>query len=71
MGSDDRSAGSGGEPVESARRGRRQILDRQLARSDEYWARAVTELREGLIGMAAQLDELDRRVRELESGTGP
>ena len=56
---------------ENARRARRQILDRRLARSDEYWARAVIELREGLIGMATQLDELDRRVRDLESGTTP
>ena len=52
---------------DAVRPSRREILDRQLARSDLHWARAVTELRESLIGMAGDLDELEQRVRSLES----
>jgi hypothetical protein len=43
------------------------IVRSQLARTDAEWAKAVSELREVLIGIAGELDLLEARVRELES----
>ena len=43
------------------------IVRAQLARTGVDWAEAVRELREILIGMAAQMDVLNERVRELEA----
>jgi hypothetical protein len=68
MGSMDETSRAGEGTSRSATRpGRRELVAQQLARSDQHWTRAVTELREGLIGMAGELDDLERRVRDLES----
>jgi hypothetical protein len=48
-------------------RSRVDIVRSQLARTDAEWAKAVSELREVLIGIAGELDLLEARVRELES----
>jgi len=45
---------------------RREIVRRGLARSDLDWAKAVTGLREALLGMSGQLDALEQRVADLE-----
>ena len=66
MAAETHPSGAGADGV-SARSTRRALVERHLARSDDYWTRAVIELRESLLEMAGDLDELRRRVRELES----
>ena len=47
--------------------GRAYGVRAQLARTGVDWAEAVRELREVPIGMAAEMDVLDERVRQLEA----
>lgn len=62
------SARESDRPQDSpAKASRRDLVAGHLARSDQYWDKAVTELREALVAMASDVDDLDKRVRDLES----
>jgi hypothetical protein len=42
------------------------IVRAQLDRTNSEWNRATAQLRDVLVGLAGEIDGLDRRVRELE-----
>jgi hypothetical protein len=48
-------------------RTRQEIVRTQLARAGVGVADAVRELREILIGLATEMNALDRRIKELEA----
>jgi hypothetical protein len=48
-------------------RTRQEIVRTQLARAGVGMADALRELREILIGLATEMDALDRRIKELEA----
>ena len=50
-------------------RTRQEIVRAQLARTGVDVTNAIRELREVLIGLAAEIDALDGRVKELERNT--
>ncbi len=44
-----------------------EIVRAQLDRTNVEWNRATAQLREVLVGLASEMDALDRRVSELET----
>lgn len=42
------------------------IVRAQLDRTNTEWNRATAQLRDVLVGLAGEIEELDRRVKELE-----
>jgi hypothetical protein len=50
-------------------RSRQEILREQLARAGVDVAEAVREVREVLLGLASDIEGLDKRVKQLEAET--
>ncbi len=44
-----------------------EIVREQLARTNVQWNNATAELREVILGLAAEIEMLDKRVRRLEA----
>jgi hypothetical protein len=49
---------------------RQDIIRAQLRKADAEWSDALRELREALLGMAGEIDSLQRRVAKLECTDG-
>jgi hypothetical protein len=52
-------------------RTREEVVRDQLVRTEVDWAKAVRELRELLLGLAAHVDALEQRLAKLEGPGGP